>query len=187
MPNAMDTSPPTMNSARVPATSPLRKAANSSTTPPVNDQIATIRTSTSAVTPGHTSAVTPAARSISPTSRWPKTGPAVALLNARMACSPRADERVDREQDDQRENRHSRPGERDGPGYDREDTEQDQRGGCRLEHDRHSFRPGRLTPCRNHPPGMSLFASVGSLAETPSLASDPVGFQNSATSPDLRF
>src|SRR5712691_314309 len=29
------------------------------------------------------------------------------------------------------------------------------------------FGRGGLTPCRNHPPGTSLFASVGSLAETP--------------------
>ena len=50
----------------------------------------TISTRTSAVGPGQASAITPAARSASPSSRCPMTGPAVRLLNARAACSPAA-------------------------------------------------------------------------------------------------
>jgi hypothetical protein len=58
--------------------SPLPKARKISAKPPANAQNATMSTSTSAVGPGRTRAITPAARSSSPSSRWPKTGPAVA-------------------------------------------------------------------------------------------------------------
>jgi phosphate acetyltransferase len=47
--NAMDTSPPTISSARVPAVCPAAKAAAISKKPPATAQAATIRTSTSAV------------------------------------------------------------------------------------------------------------------------------------------
>ena len=79
-----------MNSARVPAVSPLWNAAKISKTPPTNAQIpmTSTSTSTSAVGPGQTRAMTPAAKAISASSRWPNTGPAVLLLNARIACSP---------------------------------------------------------------------------------------------------
>ena len=40
--------------------------------------------------PGQASATTLAARSASPSSRCPATGPALRLLNARMASSPAA-------------------------------------------------------------------------------------------------
>ena len=53
-------------------------------------QVPTISTSTSAVGPGQTSATTPAARSTSPSSRCPNTGPALALLNARAISRPEA-------------------------------------------------------------------------------------------------
>jgi hypothetical protein len=89
-PNATDTSPLTMNSPRVPAVSPAPNAARISDRPPAIAQNPTIRISTSAVGPGQARAVTPAARSISPSSRWPSTGPALRLLNARMPCSPAA-------------------------------------------------------------------------------------------------
>lgn len=49
---------------------------------------ATTMTSTSAVGPGQTTAKRPAPRSIRPTSRWPRTGPAVRLVNDRAPCSP---------------------------------------------------------------------------------------------------
>ena len=49
-----------------------------------------ISTRTSAVGPGQASATTPAARSASPSSRCPMTGPTLRLLNARAACSPAA-------------------------------------------------------------------------------------------------
>ena len=50
----------------------------------MNAQIPITSTSTSAVGPGQTMATTPAARLIRLSSKWPMTGPAVALLNARM-------------------------------------------------------------------------------------------------------
>ena len=53
-------------------------------------QTPTISTRTSAVGPGQASATTPAARSTSPSSRCPNTGPALRLLNARAACRPAA-------------------------------------------------------------------------------------------------
>jgi hypothetical protein len=53
-------------------------------------QMPTISTSTSAVGPGHARAITPAARSTSPSSRCPNTGPALRLLNARIASRPAA-------------------------------------------------------------------------------------------------
>src|SRR5215475_7712109 len=114
MPNRMDTRPPTMNSARVPAVSPLWNAAKISKMPPTNAQIPMTSTSTSAVGPGQTSAMTPAARAISASSRWPNTGPAVLLLNAHR-LQPGVDERVDREQDDERQDRHVGPGDGDDP------------------------------------------------------------------------
>ena len=40
--------------------------------------------------PGQTRAITPAARSTSPSNRCPNTGPALRLLNARMASRPAA-------------------------------------------------------------------------------------------------
>ena len=89
-PNAIDTSPPRMNSARVPAGSSAAKAAAISTTPAMTAQVPTISTSTRAVGPGQARATTPAARSTSPRSRCPNTGPAVRLLNARMASRPAA-------------------------------------------------------------------------------------------------
>jgi hypothetical protein len=89
-PNATEISPARMNSARVPAGSPLAKAAAISATPAMTAQMPTISTSTSAVGPGHARAITPEARSTSPSSRCPNTGPAVRLLNARMACRPAA-------------------------------------------------------------------------------------------------
>ena len=68
-PNATDTRPDRMNSARVPALSPLWKPAKNSATPPTSAQAATTMTSTYAVGAGQTRATTPAARSISPSSR----------------------------------------------------------------------------------------------------------------------
>src|SRR6266496_3788888 len=121
-PNAMDTSPARMNIARVPADSPAPKAAAISKAPPVTAQIPTTSTSKSAVGPGQARATTPAARSISPSSRCPTTGPALALLNARV------DERVNGEQGDQRENRHTWPGEGDDPDDNGENAAQNQRG-----------------------------------------------------------
>ena len=50
----------------------------------------TISTSTSAVGPGHASAMIPAARSTRPSSRCPMTGPALRLLNPRTASMPAA-------------------------------------------------------------------------------------------------
>src|SRR6266568_1090876 len=123
-PNAIEISPVTIYIARVPAVSPLPKAAKISAKPATNAQIATTSTSTSAVGPGQTRATAPAARSISASSRWPKTGPAVRLMKAR------ADERVDREQDDQRSDRHARPDDGDDPDDDAQNPKQDQRGGC---------------------------------------------------------
>jgi hypothetical protein len=72
----------------VPALCPASNAAAISMIPPAKAQIPTTSTSTSAVGPGQTIAITPAASAISASSRWPNTGPAVSLLNARMACSP---------------------------------------------------------------------------------------------------
>src|SRR5215813_5581475 len=51
-PKATDTSPPRMNSARVPAVSPLPNAAKNSKSPPTTAQMPTISTSTIAVGPG---------------------------------------------------------------------------------------------------------------------------------------
>jgi hypothetical protein len=62
-PNATDTSPATMNIARVPAVSPLPTAPKISVTPATNAQMATTSTSTSAVGPGQTRATKPTARS----------------------------------------------------------------------------------------------------------------------------
>src|SRR5689334_13569957 len=87
-PNATEIRPDNTNSARVPALSPDPNAAAISMIPPAKAQIPTTSTSTSAVGPGQTIAITPAASAITPSSRWPSTGPAVALPNARMACSP---------------------------------------------------------------------------------------------------
>src|SRR6516225_2748611 len=56
MPKATDTRPETMNSARVPAVSPLPNPAATSTTPPTRAQAATTMTRTYAVGPGQTSA-----------------------------------------------------------------------------------------------------------------------------------
>jgi hypothetical protein len=72
--------------SRVPAVSALPNAANGSKNPPMNAQIATMTASTSVVGPGQARTTIPAARSISPSSRWPRTGPALPLLNARTAC-----------------------------------------------------------------------------------------------------
>src|SRR5215831_1324482 len=55
----------------------------------------------------------------------------------------RVDERVDREQDDQRINGYVGPGEGDDADDDGEDAEQDQRGGGRFEHDLCSLRVGQ--------------------------------------------
>ena len=76
--------------ARFPAGSPDRNAAENSTRPAMTAQTPTIRARTSAVGPGQASATAPAARSASPSSRCPRTGPALRLLNARAACSPTA-------------------------------------------------------------------------------------------------
>ena len=76
--------------ARVPAGSPEAKAAENSTRPAMIAHTPTISTRTSAVGPGQASAINPAARSASPSSRCPRTGPAVRLLNARAACRPAA-------------------------------------------------------------------------------------------------
>ena len=75
---------------RVPAGSPEAKAAENSTRPAVIAHTPTISTRTSAVGPGQASAITPAARSTRPSSRCPRTGPALRLLNARAACRPAA-------------------------------------------------------------------------------------------------
>src|SRR5712691_4292252 len=87
-PKATDTSPAMMNSARVPTVSPAWKPAKISKKPPMNAQIPTTSTSTSAVGPGQTMATTPAARSTRPSSKWPMTGPAAPLLNARTPSNP---------------------------------------------------------------------------------------------------
>jgi GH15 family glucan-1,4-alpha-glucosidase len=60
MPNGLDTCPPTMNRVCLPAASPLPKARKISAKPPTNAQNATMSTSTSAVGPGQTRAITPA-------------------------------------------------------------------------------------------------------------------------------
>jgi hypothetical protein len=69
MPNATDTRPKMMNSARVPALSPLPNPAAISTTPLTRAQAAITMTRTNAVGPGHTRATTAAARLISASSR----------------------------------------------------------------------------------------------------------------------
>src|SRR5229473_1257014 len=90
-PNAIEISPVTMYIARVPAVSPLPKAAKISAKPATNAQIATTSTSTSA-----------------------------------HGLQARADEGVDREQDDQRGNGYARPGDGDDPDDDAQNAEQDQ-------------------------------------------------------------
>jgi len=54
---------------------------------------------------------------------------------------PGADERVDREQDDQSEYPDARPGEGNDPDGYGEHATQDQRSGCRFDHDRYAFPP----------------------------------------------
>jgi hypothetical protein len=63
-PNATEISPVTMSIARVPVVSLLWEAAKISANPATNAQIATTRTSTSAVGPGQTRATALAAREI---------------------------------------------------------------------------------------------------------------------------
>src|SRR6202162_4737804 len=125
MPSATETSPAMMNIAHVPALSPLAKAAKSSKKPPVNAQIATMTTNTSAVGPGQVRATIPAARSISPSSRWPRTGPARRLLNDRNASRPESMNAFTENQQT-RANLPSRPGDGGDPDDDSENAAQDQ-------------------------------------------------------------
>src|SRR5262249_34975019 len=71
-----------------PAVPPARTPAQSATRPPRPAQAPMTRASTSAGGAGQTRATTPAAKPMSPSSRWPNTGPAVRLLNARADSSP---------------------------------------------------------------------------------------------------
>jgi hypothetical protein len=68
-PKTNDTSPDKMNSARVPALSPIWKPAENSATPPTSAQAATTMTSTYAVGAGQARANTPAATSTTARSR----------------------------------------------------------------------------------------------------------------------
>ena len=56
--------------------------------------------------------------------------PGVPAAEGTRALQSGGHERVDREQDDQRENRDARPGDSDDPNDDGENAEQDQRGRC---------------------------------------------------------
>ena len=87
-PNTNDTSPDSSNSARMPALSPAWKPAKNSAAPPTSAHDATTMTSTYAVGAGQTRANSPAASPTSASSRWPRTGPADRLLNARMVWRP---------------------------------------------------------------------------------------------------
>ena len=85
----MDTRPATVNMRAGVYGLPLWKAAKISKKPPTSAQAATTITSTSAVGPGHDQGDhARGQRRPAPSSRWPKTGPAVRLLKASHRLQP---------------------------------------------------------------------------------------------------
>ena len=86
-------------------------------------------TSTNAVGAGQTRANTPARQVDQPEQQVTEDRPGGPAAEGPRRLQPRVHERVDREQDDQREDRDARPGDGDDPDDDGENAEQDQRGG----------------------------------------------------------
>ena len=108
--------PPRTAGAHACAISPLPKPAKISTKPPTNAHIPTISVSTSAVGPGQTSATTPPARVDQAEQQVADDRPGLPAAEGAHCLEAGVHERVDREQDDQGENRHPGPGQGDDPG-----------------------------------------------------------------------